>query len=95
MAGYRLKTGRFGKKITDAYEKIEQKFVDTFLEEDADSEFGIRLKTGKTAEKVTEAYKSIEDSVVGTYQKIEDAFVDAFQLAAAQDETIKVILDRD
>ena len=95
MAGYRLKTGRFGKKITDAYEKIEQKFVDTFLEEDADSEFGIRLKTGKTAEKVTEAYKSIEDSVVGTYQKIEDAFVDAFQLAAAQDETIKVILDSD
>lgn len=78
MAGYRLKTGKLGQKVVDAYQKTEQKFVDTFLEEDADSQFGLRLKTGKTAENVTKAYKTIEDSVVGVYQKIEDAFVDTF-----------------
>ena len=35
-----------------------------------------KLKTGKMAEKAT--YKKIGDTVVGSYKKIEDAFVDTF-----------------
>ena len=75
---YRLKPGKIGKKVIGAYEKMEKKFTDTFLEPDEESEHGYRLKTGKTAETVTGAYKKIEDGVTGTYRKIEAGFVDAF-----------------
>lgn len=83
MSEYKLKTGKLGEKIVNAYKGIEDKFVDTFLEEDGS------LKTGGMAEKATSAYqkiedavvgsyKKVEDNVVGSYKKVEDAFVDAF-----------------
>lgn len=78
MAEYRLKPGRAGGKVIGAYEKVEKKFTDAFLEEDAVSDSGYRLKTGKTGESVKGAYKKFEDCVVGAYKKVEDAFVDAF-----------------
>lgn len=72
MSEYKLKPGKLGKKIIGAYQGIEDKFVETFLEEDGS------LKTGGMAEKATSAYQKIEDSVVGGYKKVESAFVDAF-----------------
>lgn len=56
----------------DAYQGIEDKFADKFLEED-DS-----LKNGGMAEKATAACHKVEDTVVGGYKKVENAFVDAF-----------------
>lgn len=72
MDEYHLKTGKLGEKIVRGYKKIEDKFTDTFLEEDGS------LKTGGMAEKATGAYQKIEDAVVGGYKKIENAFVDTF-----------------
>ena len=43
------------------------------------------LKPGKTGRAVIHAYHKIEDGVVGTYKKIETAFVDRF-LETADDE---------
>ena len=89
MPGYTLKPGKIGKKLIAGYQKIEEKFVDAFLQEDAGCPGGYTLKTGENAKKVTSAYQKIEDGVtgtykkiengvVGTYQKIEDVFVDRF-----------------
>lgn len=72
MAEYHIKPGKIGKKLMETYEKVEDAFVDKFLEPDGS------LKTGKTAEKVVGAYQKIEDGVVGAYQKVEDAFVERF-----------------
>ena len=76
MAEYQLRPGKVGQKVIDGYKKVEEKFTDTFLEKDENSPTGYSLKTGKIAEKVTGAYQKIEDGVVGTYKKIENAFVD-------------------
>jgi len=75
---YTLKVGKAGQKVVDAYKSVEEKFCDTFLEKDKDSEHKYTLKTGKTAERVVGAYQKIEDRVVGGYKKIEKKFVDAF-----------------
>lgn len=72
MSEYKMKPGKIGEKVIDAYKNVEEKFADTFLEEDGS------MKTGGMAEKVNGIYKKVEDSVVGGYQKMEDAFVDAF-----------------
>lgn len=72
MSEYKLKPGKLGRKIMDAYQRIEDKFADKFLEEDGS------LKTGGMAEKASAAYHNVEDTVVGGYQKVENAFVDAF-----------------
>ena len=72
MSRYKLKPGKIGKTVIGAYQKVEEKFVDTFLEEDGS------LKTGGMAEKVTGACQKVEDAVVGGYKKVEDAFVNAF-----------------
>lgn len=81
MSGYRLKPGKVGKKIMDTYQNVEDKFVETFLNEDGS------MKTGGMAEKVTAAYHKIEDTVVGGYEKVENAFVDAFlEKADSSDE---------
>lgn len=72
MSEYKMKPGKIGEKVIDAYKNIEEKFVGTFLEEDGS------MKTGGMAEKVTNAYKKVEDSVVGSYKKVEGAFIDAF-----------------
>ena len=92
MSEYKLKTGKLGEKIVGACKGIEDKFVDTFLEEDGS------LKTGGIGERATSAYQKIEDAVVGGYkkvegavvggyQKIEDAFVDTFLEKTSEDET--------
>lgn len=94
MSEYRLKPGKIGKKIINTYQNIEDKFVDTFLEEDGS------LKTGGMAEKATNAYQKIEDGVVGgykkiengvvgSYKKIENAFVDAFLEKTDSDDNQK------
>lgn len=72
MGEYRIKPGKIGQTLMGAYQSIEDKFVDTFLEEDG------RLKTGTLGQKVTKAYQTVEDGVVGGYRKVEQAFVDAF-----------------
>jgi len=78
MSEYKLKPGKMGSKVVDAYKKTEEKFTDKFLEKDESNPSGYSLKCGKTADKVTDAYKTIENGVVGTYKKIEDGFVNAF-----------------
>lgn len=73
MAEYRLKTGKLGEKVVNVYKKIEDKFVDTFLEENGS------LKTGGMAQKATGAYHKIEDTVVSGYKKIENAAVGGYK----------------
>ena len=73
MSEYQLKPGKIGEKIIDGYKKIEDKFTETFLEEDGS------LKIGDMAQKVTAAYQKIEDAVVGGYQKVEDTVVNGYQ----------------
>ena len=46
MAEYRLKPGKVGEKVIGAYEKVEKKFTDAFLEEDAVSERSVQEKRG-------------------------------------------------
>lgn len=72
MSEYKMKTGKLGDAVVGAYKKIENAFVDTFLNEDGS------MKTGGMADKATSAYQKIEDTVVGGYQKVENAFVDTF-----------------
>lgn len=73
MSEYQLKTGKIGEKVVDAYEKVEKKFTDAFLNEDGS------MKTGKVGEAVTGAYQKIEDGVVGTYKKVEDGVVGVYK----------------
>ena len=73
MSEYQLNTGKIGEKVVDAYEKVEKKFTDTFLNEDGS------MKTGKIGDAVTGAYQKIEDGVVGTYKKVEDGVVGAYK----------------
>lgn len=73
MSEYQLKPGKLGKKVLDAYKKVEDRFVDTFLEEDGS------LRTGGMADKVTGAYHKVEDTVVGGYQKVERTVVDGYK----------------
>ena len=88
MSEYQLKHGKIGEAVTGAYKKVEDSFVDAFLEKDEDGE-SMKLKTGKVGDAVVGAYKAVEDTVVGGYKaiegavvggykKIEDAFVDRF-----------------
>ena len=72
MSEYRMKPGKIGKAVIDAYKTVEDRFTDTFLEKDGS------LKTGGVADAVTGAYKKVEDTVVGGYKKVENAFVDTF-----------------
>ena len=51
MKEYKLKPGKIGDKLIETYQKVEDKFVDTFLEDDGS------LKTGGIDRKVTDAYK--------------------------------------
>lgn len=66
MGETKIKSDALKEKIVGEYKKVEDKFVETFLEEDGS------LKTGDMAKKVTSAYQKIEDTVVGGYKKIED-----------------------
>lgn len=73
MSEQKLKVGKLGEKIVGAYKSIEDKFVDTFLEENGS------LKTGGMAQKATSTYQKIEDAVVGGYKKVEDTFVGGYK----------------
>lgn len=75
---YRLKVGKVGHKVVDAYKGTEEKFCDAFLEKNENSEQGYILKTGATTKKAVGVYQKIEDSVVSGYKKIEEKFIDAF-----------------
>lgn len=81
MSEYKMKTGKLGEKVVGAYKKIEDAFVDTFLNEDGS------MKTGGMADKAASAYQKIEDTVVGGYKKVESAFVDAFLEKTDDDES--------
>ena len=72
MSEYKLKPGKVAEKIIDTYQKVEDKFTDTFLDEKG------RLKGGAVGEAVNNAYQKVEDAVVSGYKKVENAFVDAF-----------------
>lgn len=72
MCEYQWKPGKIGQTLISAYQQVENKFVDRFLEEDGS------MKTGGMARKVTSAYHHVEDAVVGSYRKVEHAFVNAF-----------------
>lgn len=78
MSEYKLKTGKIGDAVVGAYKKVEDAFVDTFLEKSEDGTRISGLKTGKVGDTVVDAYKAVEDTVVGGYKKVENAFVDAF-----------------
>lgn len=78
MSEYKLKTGKIGEAVVGAYKKVEDAFVDKFLEKDGDSSGELHLKTGKIEDTVVKGYKKVEDSVVDGYKKIENAFVDTF-----------------
>ena len=78
MAEYKLKVGKVGEKVVEGYKKVEEKFMDKFLEKDETNPSGYSLKTGKVGEKVTQGYQKVEDTVVGAYKKVENGFVDTF-----------------
>ena len=54
MSEYKMKTGKIGEAVVGTYKKIEDKFVETFLNEDGS------MKTGGMAEKATSAYQAVE-----------------------------------
>lgn len=87
MTEYRMKLGKIGEKVIDAYEKVEKKFTETFLNEDGS------LKTGGMAEKATSAYQKIEDGVVGAYKKVEDGAVGAYK--KVEDAFVEKFLDKE
>ena len=83
MSEYKLKPGKIGKKAVSLYKQTEERFTQTFLEEDGS------LKPGPVGRRVTDAfhkledgvtdgYRAVEKTVVGGYKKVEDAFVDRF-----------------
>lgn len=85
------------KSVTKGYQKIENKFTETFLEEDGS------LKTGKAGEVITEGIQKIEDGAVAGYKKIEEGVVDGFgkvsdkfveKLFAKEGETVEAAKKR-
>ena len=63
---------KIAENVVKGYKKIEEKFTETFLNEDGS------LKTGKIGDAVVEGYKNIEEGVVEGYKKIETGVVKGF-----------------
>jgi hypothetical protein len=63
---------KIAEGVVKGYKKIEDKFTETFLNEDG------TMKTGKIGDAVVEGYKKIEDGVVEGYKKIETGVVEGF-----------------
>lgn len=63
---------KIADSVVKGYKKIEDKFTETFLNDDG------TMKTSKIGEAVAEGYKKIEDGVVGGYKKIENGVVEGF-----------------
>lgn len=89
MTKYKIKPGKIGTAVINAYKKVEENFSETFLERDETNEAGTTLKTGEVAKGVASGYKKIEHGVVegfkkvetgvvGGYKKIENRFVENF-----------------
>ena len=79
MSEYKLKNGKIGDAVVGAYKKVEDAFVDAFLEKSEDGQNIGGLKTGKVGDDVVGAYKAVEDTVVSGYHKVENAFVKTFR----------------
>ena len=69
MSEYKLKTGKLGDKVIGTYRKVEDAFVDRFLEKDPNDPGVLRMKPGKLGKAVMQGYQTIEDTVVGAYKK--------------------------
>ena len=78
MREYKRKPGNLSEKVVGAYRKVEDTFVETFLEKGEGGDGDLRLKTGKVGKAVMKGYQDVENTFVGAYKKIEDAFVDKF-----------------
>ena len=52
MNNYKMKTGKIGNKVIDAYKNAEEKFVETFLEENGNIKTAIRLLKIYNAKKI-------------------------------------------
>ena len=78
MSEHKLKTGKLGDKVIGTYRKVEDAFVDRFLEKDPNDPGVLRMKPGKLGKAVMQGYQTMEGTVVGAYKKVEDAFVDTF-----------------
>lgn len=78
---------KIAQSVTGSYKKIEDKFTETFLEEDGS------LKTGKAGTAVTEGYKKIEDGVVGGFKKLEENVVGGF--TRVSDKFIDVLFTKE
>lgn len=78
MRTYQLKTGKLGRKIAGSYKKVEDAFVERFLEQDPDDPGTLRMKTGNFGKAVVRGYQKVEKAVVGAYCRVEHAFADTF-----------------
>ncbi len=52
MNNYKMKTGKIGNKVIDAYKNAEEKFVETFLEENGNIKTAIRWLKIYNAKKI-------------------------------------------
>ena len=64
---------KIAEGVVKGYKKIEDKFTETFLNEDG------TMKTAKIGDAVVKGYKKIEDGVVEGYKKIETGVVDGYK----------------
>ena len=112
MSDYRLKTPagldkaietyeKIEDTVTGPYQKIEDKFVDAFLDsdkrnadepvfEDADGEPADKASSRK--EQIFETYEKIRDGVTGAYEIIEDTVVGTYQ--KIEDKFVDTFLEK-
>lgn len=79
MSKYNLKASKIGNNVINNYKKIEEKFVDSFLEEGSTSKCGYTMRVGKGGDAVLDIYKKVEDVVVSSYNKVEDKVVNGYR----------------
>lgn len=78
---------KIAEGVVKGYKKIEDKFTETFLNEDG------TMKTGKIGDAVVEGYKKIEDGIVSGYKKIEEGAVEGFN--KVNDKIIEKVFSKD
>ena len=71
MSEYKLKTGKLGDKVIGTYRKVEDAFVDRFLEKDPNDPGVLRMKPGKLGKAVMQGYQTMEASVYKGYKRDE------------------------
>ena len=72
---------KIAEKVVDGYKKIEEKFTETFLNEDGS------LKTGKAGQAVVDGYKKIEEGAVEGFEKVNDKIIE--KVFAKTGETVE------